>query len=149
MTRSIAQRSKRHSKTQIQSQQKATLVRWDNKHIEKKGLTFTTIRDLKYQLFNCQQQVKDQKRKYWNERRRNYRLQKAHAAQRLNLKNVTKQARRLRGTLQTLQKDFEEIQRTADGSICLLQARVKELETAKKDLTQTRAVLQKRNTHIL
>jgi chromosome segregation ATPase len=107
-----------------------------------------TICDLKHQLSDCQQQLKDQKKKYWNERRRNYRLQKAHVARKLDLKRVKEQAHRLRGTLQTLGKDLEKIQGTAEGSVCLLQTRIKELEIVKKDLTQTRTVLRKRNKRI-
>lgn len=54
----------------------------------------------------------------------------------------------MRGALQMLGKELEEIQGVADESMRLLQARVKELEVMKKDLLQTRTVLRKRNKRI-
>ncbi|KAF8950571.1 hypothetical protein BDZ97DRAFT_1933757 [Flammula alnicola] len=152
MTRSIARKPKRQSKAQIHSLQKATLARWNNKHEEEDDHLMSTsedtIRDLQNKASNYKQQLKDQKKKYWNEKRRNHRLQKANDARKVDLKHVKEQAYRMRGALQMLGKELEEIQGVADESIRLLQAKVKELEVAKKDLTQTCAVLQKRNKRI-
>lgn len=107
-----------------------------------------TIHDLKHQLSDYEQQLKNQKTKYWNERRRNHRLQKAHVARKVDLKHVKEQAYRMRGALQMLGKELEEVQAVADESICLLQARVKELQEAKKNLTQTSAILRQRTRKI-
>ena len=54
----------------------------------------------------------------------------------------------MRGALQMLGKELEEIQAVADESMRLWQARVTELEAKKLNLMQTRAVLQKRNKRI-
>ncbi|EDR08997.1 uncharacterized protein LACBIDRAFT_296659 [Laccaria bicolor S238N-H82] len=152
MTRSIARKPKRRSKAQIQSLHKADLARWPNRHDEEaeNGMSASekTIHDLKHQLSDYEQQLKNQKTKYWNERRRNHRLQKAHVARKVDLKHIKEQAYRMRGALQMLGKELGEVQAVADESICLLQARVKELQEAKKNLTQTSAVLRKRTRKI-
>ncbi|KDR65765.1 hypothetical protein GALMADRAFT_81499 [Galerina marginata CBS 339.88] len=153
MTRSLGRKPKRRSEARISSLQKARDLRWTANHADSgtadASMSKETVNSLKKELSNCKEQLKHENARYWNERRRNNRLQKANNARKVNLKHVKEQASRLRGALQMLGKELEQIQEVADQSLRLLQAKVNELEEAKKDLTWERSILVKRNKRIV
>ena len=143
MTRSIARKPKRRSEAQIRSLQKADLARWRSKHDVEADTSEEIIHNLKHQMSDYKQQLNIQKTKYWNERRRNYRLQKAHIARKVDLKHVNSEAYKMQGALQMLGKELKEIQAVADESTHLLSVWKSCLETAKRprpDWTLTASV---------
>jgi hypothetical protein len=84
------------------------------------------------------------KQRWKNERRRNIRLKKANAMQKLDLKKAHEDAYQMRGALAMMGKRVDEMQKVADDSIQHLHNRILELQVTAKNLNRQKAVLSKR-----
>ena len=103
-----------------------------------------SIHNLKVENENLKKKVKQTTQKYWNARRWNLRLEKAAAGCKVDLKQAKIDAAHMRGVMNMLGKDLEDLRATADESILLLQARIKALVETQRDLTSRRVILWKR-----
>ena len=90
------------------------------------------------------------KSKYWNEHRKNIRQKKAYETKKIDHKRVKEEAFRMRGALEMLGKELEEVKTDCKESLqLLLNERINKLETAKKDLQHERTILCKRTNGLI
>ncbi|KAF8192080.1 hypothetical protein BJ912DRAFT_1058025 [Pholiota molesta] len=146
---------KRKTKKRSEAQIQALESNRKRAHISVKDKENTPIsavkkenEDLKKTIKQYQQKAKEQQKKYWNEYRKNYRLQKASKASKANLKDLKADARWLRGALALAEKKACDIKKAADETTLRLQARIHNLEKASKNLQQSRAILLKRGCRL-
>lgn len=103
-----------------------------------------TIKGLEEEVQYLKKKVQEGNQRWYKERRRNARAEKAMGVQKENIHDAKAEARRLRGLTSMLGKNLDEVRKDADESICRLQDRIERLERALKDLNQCQVVLWKR-----
>ena len=103
-----------------------------------------TIKGLEEEVQYLKKKVQEGNQRWYKERRRNARAEKAVGVQKENIHEAKAEAKRLRGLTSMLGKNLDEVRKDADESIRRLQDRIERLERALKDLNQRRVVLWKR-----
>jgi len=87
--------------------------------------------------------VQEGNTRWYNERRKNSRLQKVAAARKAELKKARADASRLRGAAAALEKEVKGVREDADEAIARLKGRIGRMEAAQRDLNQCRKILWK------
>lgn len=125
--------SRKHRKSTVENLHKAPSHASTNQPRNTLGETTNTvalnsptkvIKKLKKENRDLRKQAEESNKKYWNARRRNLRLEKAAKAQKVDLKQAKADTTRLRGVVNMLGKNLEDLRSTADETTTLLQARV-------------------------
>ena len=86
-----------------------------------------------------QRKAELESKKYWNERRRNYRLQKATSARKLEIKRLKTEAYKLRAELEAKNRDLKGVEAAYETTFEGLHGRYKKLEEGKQALQQVEA----------
>jgi len=116
MPRYYKRTPKRRSEAQKASQEVAQDARWHHKNQEDKENRSQNDKLLELRAIadGYQTKVEMERKRFWNERRRNIRLQKANGARKEDLRRLKKEAYQLRGGLDQATKHLQDVQNTAE-----------------------------------